>query len=116
MTSAGVVVDSVGKLIVASTALPPDREVDPSADPMTKLIAAIRSLKPLKHGPASEAKIRECARALGRACIAFGRVMRTTLKVDDVDAILRAFPGFSMPESSTAEDFDGPTNDDASQS
>lgn len=99
MTGAGDVVDAVGKLIVASTALPPERIIDPSADPMSKLLTAIENLKPLKHGPDSEAKIRECAGNLGRACIAFGHVMRTRLKVDDVDAILRAFPAFSTTAS-----------------
>ena len=115
MTSAGDVVAAVSKLIVASTALPPDRVVDPSADPMAKLLTAIQNLKPLKHAPESEAKIRECARTLGRACVAFGQVMRMRLKIDDVDAILRAFPGFSNPESAEAQDSES-TNEDASHS
>jgi hypothetical protein len=99
ITSAGEILDAVGKLIVASTALPPGREVDPSADALTKLWVAINNLKPLKHSPESEAKIRDCARTLGRSCVAFGRAMRTRLKTADVDAILRAFPGFSEPPS-----------------
>jgi hypothetical protein len=97
--SAGDVLDAVGKLIVASTALPPDREVDPSADPLAKILTAIHNLKPLKHGPESEATINECARSLGRTCVAFGHAMRTRVKVDDVDAILRAMPGFTISET-----------------
>lgn len=115
MTSAAVVVDAVGNLIVASTALPPDRVVDPSAGLMEKMYFAIQNLKPLKHGPESEAKIRECARILGRACVAFGHVMRMRLQIADVDAILRAFPDFSKSESAMARDSQNRANDHTSK-
>ena len=94
ITSVGDVVAAVGKLIVAATALPPDFKVDASADLNAKVRAAIQHLKPLKHDPESETKINECARQLGRTCVAFGHAVRASLKVDDVDAILRAKPGF----------------------
>ena len=92
ITGAGDVVAAVSKLIVAATALPPERIIDPSADPLTKILTAIHNLQPLKHGSESEAKMNECARNLGRTCVGFGQLMRTRLKVNDVDAILRAFP------------------------
>jgi hypothetical protein len=99
ITSAGDVVAAVGKLIVAAAALPPDFKLDESADLTSKVQAAIQHLRPLKHDPESEAKINERARNLGRTCVAFGHAMRTSLKVDDVDAILRAMPGFSLSEA-----------------
>jgi len=94
--SAGDVVAAVGKLIVAATALPTDLKVDASSDLNAMVQAAIQHLRPLKYGLEIEAKINECARKLGRTCVAFGHVMRISLKVDDVDAILRATPGFSF--------------------
>lgn len=99
--SGGDIVAAVQELIVASTALPPSRQMNPSDDVIGKVTTALRGLTPLEHGPELEAKIDESARKLGRSCAALVPVMRKSLKVKDVDALFRAHPGL-LPVDSDA--------------
>jgi hypothetical protein len=84
---AGDIVNAVGKMITAATALPAG---------YNESGALLRNLKPLKFDTEIEAKVNESARSMGLACVTFGHAMRSALKTEDVDAILRAMPGFSI--------------------
>lgn len=102
------IISAVQSLITASTALPTECN-DLESDGIAKVInAATRNLKPLKHDLKVELEISQSAHKLWRACVAFGLLMREKLKIDDVDALIRAFPNYSLLEPPDDADDDEP--------
>jgi hypothetical protein len=83
------------KVIETATALPPDRRPPPLGTPwFEKAAASLRKLKPLTRDEQLEASYQDSVRALGRSCWLFGEVMRRRIGSEDVEALIRAFPGF----------------------
>jgi hypothetical protein len=105
MRSAGDVILAIAEVIEKSTALPNDRLPDPSASHFEHLKVSLRGLIPSTGGGQEEVLRQESVKRLALACAKFGEVMRQTLGVDDVGAILKAFPSLLMsPDESSNSD------------
>jgi hypothetical protein len=104
--SAGDVVLAVADVIEKSTALPKDRQLDPKASRLDQVLLVLRGLTPLKLTSEDEAARQASVKRLGLACARFGELMREKLAMEDIGAILKAFPNLLEPEnvrSGTAE-------------
>jgi hypothetical protein len=98
------VLSAVQELITASTELPPEYN-DLTTNDITKVFKrAARNMKPVREDLGIELKIRRAGYKLWRATVAFALLIREKLKVDDVDALIRAFPTFSNPPAEYKDD------------
>jgi len=112
--SAGDVVVAVGDVIEKSTALPKYRQPDPTASQLDQLLFALHDLIPLKLTSEKEAARRESVKRIGLACAKFGELMREKLRMDDIGAILKAFP--SLLDAGNADPRESDNVDAESQS
>jgi len=107
ITAASVVVLSAGNVISKSTTLPEDRRSEENQSFRDRVKGQVQGLRQLQRDPEVEAARIVALRELGRNCWTFGQVMRARLGVADVEALLRAFPGFrdaldtNVPSSET---------------
>jgi hypothetical protein len=105
MRSAGDVILAKADVIEKSTALPKDRQSDPSASHFEHLKVSLRGFIPLTGGGQEEVLRQESVKNLALACAKFGEVMRENLGVDDAGAILKAFPNLlKSPDDSSDSD------------
>jgi hypothetical protein len=107
--SAGDVVLAIADVIDVSTSLPKDRQLDSFASQLDQLKVALRGLIPLKLAGEEEALRLASVKRLGLACANFGEVVREKLEMEDIGAILKAFPDLLKPDtivSSKSDDSD----------
>jgi hypothetical protein len=107
--SAGDVVLAVADVIDKSTSLPKERRPDSLASPYNQLKLALRGLIPLKFGSEEETLRQASVKRLGLTCAQFGEVVREKLGMDDIGAILNAFPGLlelDFADSASLDDGD----------
>jgi len=102
--SAGDVVLAVADVIDKSTTFPKDRRLNSSTSQINILKAALRGLIPLKLAGDDETERIASVKRLGLACANFGEVVRKNLGMEDIGAILKAFPSLSESEMESSRD------------
>jgi hypothetical protein len=84
---------AVANVIDKSTTLPKDRRPDSTASQFDQMKVALRGLIPLKLASEEETLRQASVKSLGLACAQFGELIREKLGMEDIGAIMKAFPG-----------------------
>jgi hypothetical protein len=93
---AGDVVRAISDVADKSSAIPQSRQRDPDSSSAEKAMVAIRNLKPLTPDQDAENARLNSVRTMSHQCALFGQLLRKRIGTNDVDAILRSFPGLKV--------------------
>jgi hypothetical protein len=100
IAAASRIVLTSAEVISKSTALPDSASPPDHPTRYQSVAYRVRSLKTLKMDEETEMARNEALRELGKACWAFGQIVRSRLGLN-VDELVRALPGFANPRSET---------------
>ena len=106
----GDVVLAISDVAEKSTAIPKDRKVDPNSTTAERTIVALRNLKSLAPDQDAERARQISVKRMSHRCALFGQMLRKRIGTNDVDAILRSFPGLAELEESEGSEDEEPSS------